>query len=162
MPGSDASSTDGPVAALDGGRDDDAATTTVDAGPMACSDDGHEPDGTLAEAMSYPPIYAPGGGPVTYDQVACPGDADMIYAYSDCCEFQVGAVLRWDPSLGDLSLSIVDQDGALWSAPVTLGAGYIEILEYPRDGSRYFYVRVHNFSASPISYTLDVYAGVYI
>ncbi len=157
-------------AATDAGAGSDAGLG-ADAGPRdagattdggMCTDDSREDNDTIAVAMAGSPIYSLSGSTTLDSLVACPGDDDYYYGYSDCCSDAFGAELRWAPADGALELSIVDSAGTPIAVNVDETApGNRRLLQTAPTMSTYFFARVHNPGSTPVAYTLVVYAFVF-
>lgn len=137
----------------------DGAVVRTDAGP--CVDDGREEDDDMALAMGAGTVSGIVPGMVDLGEMtSCPGDDDLVYAYGDCCEYERGAVVTYDPAVGNVTLEVLNPDGSAWAgSAVVTSPGTLELLRRGEGG--YFYVVVRNASGTPVPYSLTVYAPVY-
>lgn len=132
----------------------------------ACVDDAREDDDTLEQGLAAAPIsHVFNHGPARLEgQVACPGDADWIHAYADCCN-PSGARVRWDASRGPLEVELFDSEGN----PIPLGApgdivqrqpGEVYLLRAEYGGR--FLVRVRAPDAVAVPYSVELFAPVFV
>ncbi|WP_225412425.1 hypothetical protein [Stigmatella hybrida] len=133
---------------------------------MACVDDAWEDDDTLEQGKATPPLsHIYNHGPLVLEgRVACPGDADWIQAWVDCCH-PAGAVVRWDASRGPLEVELLDSSGQ----PIPLSEpgdtvqrqpGEIRLLR--AELQNVFFVRVRAGGAAAVPYTVSLIAPVFV
>jgi hypothetical protein len=135
-------------------------------------DEGHPsgtggvPAGEVARALASPPIsHVYNHGPAKLEaRVVAAGDTAWIHAYVDCCH-QAGAIVRWDASQGPLDVELFDPQGQplAWGAAgdiVQRQPGEVRLLRGAHGGS--FLVRVRASGRTPVTYSTEVYAPVFV
>lgn len=132
----------------------------------ACADDARENDDTREQALASPPLsHVFGHGPRTLEgQVACPGDADWLHAYGDCCH-PAGVRVRWEAARGALAVDLLDVEGV----PLPLNApgdvtertpGEVRLIQAEHGGP--FLVRIRSEGAAALPYTVELTAPVFV
>ncbi|MCY1077030.1 hypothetical protein [Archangium lansingense] len=133
-----------------------------------CTDDEREDDDTLEQALAAGAVSHVFSDPPRPLQltgsVACPGDADWIHAYGDCC-YQAGVVVRWDASLGPLDVELLDEKGhpLPLNRPGDLAQhkpGEVRLLRAEHGG--HFLVRIRASGTVAVPYSVAVFAPVFV
>jgi len=127
------------------------ALTAPGAPPGHCVDDPAEPDGTQALAPTLGPGLYPG-------RRMCGADVDLVRIDTPRAAW-VAATVRWEPSHGDLTLRLVDLDGAPLAQGAEAGPGALRAT-YDREAPTQVFAEIRG--AGPqvrLSYTLELHVS---